>query len=169
MKIDDLVQLMRDNAQKIAALTRGLSADEAIWKPDANTWSVLEIINHLYDEEKEDFRVRLKIILETPELDWPPIDPAGWVVARHYNARKLEPSLDNFLDERTTSLAWLATMQAANWESVYQAQFGAIRAGDMLTAWVTHDHLHMRQLVELLRSMVLEKTQPFEGQYAGEW
>ena len=169
MKIEDIVQLMKDNAQKIAALTRGLSEEEAGWKPDANTWSVVEVINHLYDEEKEDFRVRLKIILETPELEWPPIDPEGWVGDHRYHARKLASSLDSFLDERAKSLDWLATMQTAKWETVYQAHFGPIQAGDMLTAWITHDHHHMRQLVELLRSISLEKMQPFEGQYAGKW
>jgi len=49
------------------------------------------------------------------------------------------------------------------------ASFGPIKAGDMLTAWVTHDHHHMRQLVELLYALVLEKMAPFEGRYAGQW
>ena len=57
---------------------------------------MLEIVNHLYDEEQYDFRVRLRYILESQEGDPPPIDPDGWAVERRYNERDLGDSLANF-------------------------------------------------------------------------
>jgi len=169
MNINDFIPIMRENARKIETLVNKVSLHEARWKPDPNAWSILEVINHLFDEEKEDFRVRLDIILHHPEKKWPPIDPEGWVGSRNYNSRELHPSLANFLQEREASLAWLPKLTKAAWKTEYMASFGPIKAGDMLTAWVTHDHHHMRQLVELLYALVLEKMAPFEGRYAGQW
>jgi hypothetical protein len=44
-----------------------------------------------------------------------------------------------------------------------------MRAGDMLAAWVAHDLLHMRQLVELHRTYTVTQLAPYDTRYAGEW
>ncbi len=46
-----------DNAERISALVRGITIQDARWQPEPGTWSILEVVNHLYDEEREDFRV----------------------------------------------------------------------------------------------------------------
>ena len=158
-----------DNADRIAALVRGVNQDEARWKPDRTTWSFLEVINHLHDEEVEDFRVRLDIILHNPEKPWPPIDPEAWVSQRRYNQRDLEASLKSFLDSRAASLEWLHGLGNPDWDATYQAPWGVMRAGDMFVAWVTHDQLHMRQLVELHRLRTADMARPYRLDYAGSW
>jgi hypothetical protein len=47
--------------------------------------------------------------------------------------------------------------------------FGTIRGGDMLAAWVAHDQLHMRQLVELHRAYAGQMAAPYVLDYAGNW
>ncbi len=42
-------------------------------------------------------------------------------------------------------------------------------AGDLLAAWVAHDVLHLRQLVELRYAYLVEEAQPNSVGYAGEW
>jgi hypothetical protein len=44
-----------------------------------------------------------------------------------------------------------------------------MKAGEMLSCWVAHDNLHMRQLVELRRSRLENLTAPYYLGYAGEW
>ncbi|WP_367392354.1 hypothetical protein [Lewinella sp. LCG006] len=39
---------------------------------------------HLYNEEREDFRQRVKLILEDPTQPLPAIDAANWVLERAY-------------------------------------------------------------------------------------
>jgi hypothetical protein len=169
MELEQLRETLAANAARLRHLVQGVGPGEAHWKPDEETWSIVEVINHLYDEERFDFRVRLEIILYHPEEKWPPIDPQGWVKARGYNERPLAPSLENFLTEREASLVWLASLPAPAWEMVYEAPFGPIRAGDMAASWVAHDLLHMRQLVELLHAATLRATAPYDTRYAGEW
>jgi hypothetical protein len=169
MDIFFLTRQLTDNAARLEALVRGVSLEEASWKPDRDTWSVLEVVNHIYDEEREDFRLRIDIILNRPDEPWPGIDPEGWVVERKYNERDLEDSVKNFLSEREASLEWLSTLENPNWDAPYQAHFGSIRAGDVFASWVAHDQIHMRQLVELHRAHTADKAEPFQVDYAGTW
>ncbi|MBI4674983.1 MAG: DinB family protein [Chloroflexi bacterium] len=169
MNFATLFAHLSSHTQAIHALTRGISLEEARWKPDAESWSILEVINHLYDEERRDFRVRLDIILHRPAEPFPPIDPPRWVVQEKYNERDLEASVQNFLDERANSLRWLSSLQAPNWDASITNQFGTITAGEMFSAWVAHDILHLRQLVELHYALVARDAEPFGVEYAGEW
>ena len=43
----------------VRALVAPLSLGDARWRPEEGGWSVLEIVNHLADEETQDFRQRL--------------------------------------------------------------------------------------------------------------
>ncbi len=54
-------------------------------------------------------------------------------------------------------------------EAVTQTPWGSIRAGDMLAAWVAHDLLHTRQLVELRWAYTTSAVLPFRVNYAGDW
>jgi hypothetical protein len=164
-----LLAMFESNTGRIRSLVEGVTPEQGRWKPDPKSWSILEVINHLYDEEREDFRVRLDIILHRPDQAWPPIDPQGWVTSRAYQERELAPSLQSFLDERASSLDWLRGLTVSDWQAGYQTRFGLIRAGDMFAAWVAHDTLHMRQLVELHRAYILLLTEGYDTQYAGEW
>jgi len=137
-------------AERIRVLVEGVSDEQARWKPDAASWSILEVVNHLYDEEREDFRVRLDLLLHQPEIVAPPIDPQAWVTARAYNERDRGESLANFLAERRRSLDWLRGLGAPDVAAEIVMPWGAVyHPGDMAAAWVSHDLLHLRQLVEL--------------------
>ena len=63
MNLEEFTVQMVNHAAAIRSLAQGISDEQARWKPDPDSWSLLEVINHLYDEERQDFRVRLEIIL----------------------------------------------------------------------------------------------------------
>lgn len=169
MEFSEIFHSLETAAERIAALARGLDSEQARWKPDPDSWSVLEVINHLYDEEQLDFRVRIDYVLYRPGEEPPSIDPPRWVIERAYNSRELETSLQNFIDERRRSLAWLRALDAPDWDATYTASWGSIRAGDLLTAWAAHDLLHLRQLVELHWALLHRLTAPYLTAYAGDW
>lgn len=169
MDIERLASQMAENAVRIQALVRGVSDQQARWQPDPASWSILEVVNHLLDEEREDFRVRLDHTLHRPGEPWPPIDPGGWVKERKYNQQDPEGSLSEFLSEREASLSWLRKLTAPDWKATYEAPFGLIAAGDVFAAWVAHDLLHMRQLVELHWAYTTAMVEPYRTTYAGTW
>jgi hypothetical protein len=105
MDLEYVTARMADNAEVIRALAQGVAGEQARWRPDPTSWSILEVINHLYDEEIEDFRTHLDVILRQTR-PWPSIDPQGWITARRYNERDLEQSLEGFM--RAEGIAHLA-------------------------------------------------------------
>jgi len=169
MLFETLCQELGSGAELIRQLVSGTTAEEARARPAPESWSILEVVCHLYDEEIEDFRQHLDLILHHPEDPWPGIDPAGWVTARRYNQRDLDEMLENFLVERKQSLEWLRSLAAPDWDVEYSSTLGAMKAGDMLSSWVAHDNLHVRQLVELRRDRIERVSQPYDIRYAGDW
>jgi hypothetical protein len=169
MEFETLYQELAHGVEMIRALTRGITPAEARLKPSPESWSILEVMCHLNDIEREDFRWHLDSILHRPAEEWTPIDPASWVTTRGYNERNLAETLDSFLAERDKSLAWLMSLSTPNWEAEHSDQFGSIKAGEMLASWVAHDNLHIRQLVELRRIRIVSLAEPFDVGYAGEW
>jgi hypothetical protein len=155
------------SVQVIRRLVAGVGDAQARWKPGPERWSILEVVNHLRDEEREDFRFRFRHLLERPAEPAPPIDPPRWVVERRYNERELEPSLESFVAERRASLAWLATLEAPDLGAA--SPVTGRTAGELLAAWVAHDLLHIRQITKLHYDFWAREVSPLRLDYAGEW
>lgn len=158
------------NATAIEHLVAGMDAAQARWKPTPGDWSALEVINHLADEEREDFRARIQHVLSGSDEPAPPINPEGWVVERAYNQRDLGESVADYLQERQRSLEWLRGLTDVSWDMpVRDSPRLGFRIGDLLVSWVAHDILHQRQLIELKWAYGLTTYTPYDADYAGDW
>lgn len=170
MNYKPFIEYLERNALAIHSLAGNVSAEKASWKPSPEKWSILEIMAHLYDEEREDFRTRLDLLLHSPGKKWPPIDPQGWVAERQYSKRDMQETVRAFLEEREKSLEWLRELASPAWDNSHEHPvFGTIRAGDLLGSWVAHDLLHIRQLTHVLWQDVTELSRPYTLAYAGAW
>ncbi|MBU1700388.1 MAG: DinB family protein [Candidatus Eisenbacteria bacterium] len=165
-----MMDRMESNADVIKHLVHGVPAAQAAWKPAPDKWSLLEVMVHLLDEEREDFRVRVDILLNRPGDPWPPINPTGWVTEREYAKRDLEVSLLEFLEERSHSVAWLRSLPSPAWDNFDKHPIaGKITAGDIFSSWVAHDFLHIRQLTRLHFNYLQDQVDPHSLEYAGDW
>ena len=167
--LNDCITRLKASSEVIQRLARGVSDDQARWKPAPTEWSILDVVCHLLDEEREDFRQRTRLTLEDPTQEWPPIDPQGWVVTRRYAERDLAATLDAFVAERQASLTWLQSLDAPDWDQGrrHPASF-TLRAGDLLLSWVAHDLWHIRQLADLHREYLgAVAAPPYDIRYAG--
>lgn len=157
------------NKHIFKALLSGLSKEEYLWKSQPDKWCMLEIVCHLHDEEREDFRFRTKHILENPELVLPPIDPPAWVHERKYMDQDFEIVVEKFLTERQISLNWLQTLESPKWENVHHhPKLGEMTAKMMLTNWLAHDYLHIRQITKV-KFDHLQVQSKESLSYAGVW
>lgn len=130
---------------------------------------MLEIVCHLYDEEREDFRARTRHVLDTPLEALTPIDPVGWVVERQYMQQEYAAMLGKFLEERQQSVTWLQSLQSPSWDNAYiHPKFGPLTAKMFLTNWLAHDYLHIRQ-IDRLKHQYLEHISGEKLDYAGGW
>ncbi len=169
MNLEYFIDRLAKNRGVFEALVRGVSVEQGKWRPAPDKWSILEVVNHLLDEEIEDFRQRLTLTLADPKQAWPPIDPRGWVMSRGYYERDLEPSLNNFFAERQKSLDWLGQLTNPNWQNSNEGPNGTLTAGDLLASWLAHDFLHIRQLSRLHWQYAGAISHPYQTTYAGPW
>ena len=170
MNARGLIGSLEHFALMLPAVVRGVSQDDARWKPDDGNWSILEIVRHLGDEEVEDFRTRLRLTLENPKQDWPSINPPQWAIDRRYNECNLDDALERFVSERNASTKWLHGFRDSDWSKTHTHQkFGSMRAGDLLTAWAAHDALHLRQIAKRMHQLAQRDGGEFSASYAGEW
>ncbi len=170
MKLDFVIERLAHNGAAIDVLAAGVDDTHARWRPSADEWSILEVINHLVDEEREDFRQRIDFTLHRQGEPWPLTDPPGWVLTRRYNERDLGESRAYLRVEREKSLGWLRGLTAPDWSLGYDhPRAGILTAGDLLASWLVHDLLHIRQLTELHYAYMAVAAPGRRVDYAGDW
>ena len=170
MNVSELIDRLERFPWVLEALVGAMTSDEALRRPSASDWSVLEIISHLVDEEIEDFRLRLRSTLEDPDRAWALNDLDDVSEKRAYRENDLVERLARFATERGDSIEWLRSLNAPDWSLAYEhPQVGKISAGDLLASWAAHDQLHLRQLAKRLYEQTISDATDVAGDYAGAW
>jgi hypothetical protein len=169
MEFNTFYQELQNSTEMIRALLAGVTQEVAGLKPGAESWSMLEVVCHLYDEEREDFREHLDFILHRQNEKWHAIDTGVWVTERKYNQQDFAEMQEKFFAEREKSFTWLRGLVNPDWEKTFTTEYRTISAGEMFACWVAHDNLHIRQLVELRRMRLENITKPYKLEYAGDW
>jgi hypothetical protein len=165
-----VIERLASNLQVFGGLVVGVSGEQARWKPEPERWSLVEVMSHLVDEERDDFRTRLELTLRAPAEPWPPINPEQRAVDDGYLDRDLSAMYDSFVAERNESLEWLRSL--GNVDLTLQHQHptvGPMLAGDLLCAWLAHDLIHIRQMTRLHYQYHLAMSEPYTVAYAGRW
>jgi hypothetical protein len=170
INIDETVRQLSANAEAMRALVQTISEDQAQWKPSPETWSLNEVMGHVYNEERIDFRKHLKEMFNNPPLGW------GEFHSKEYiKVKNCQQALEGFITERKASIAWLRALEKPVWDFKVQSSFGpsntiiTLSAGDILVSWVEHDYLHLRQINELLHAWNVKQSFPYSVDYAGGW
>ncbi len=170
MNLTFIIQRLSANIGVFEKLCEGVSNEQVRWKPSPEKWSILEVVNHLYDEEREDFRARTQLLLKKNNAPLPPIAPKKWVTERNYNAQDFSKSLQNFLAERQKSLDWLTHLKLPDWQGSYNhPRLGKMTAETLLANWLAHDFLHIRQLNRLHWEYFAAQVPHINLAYAGNW
>jgi DinB superfamily len=154
----------------VGSLLQSVPLEVACWKPNPEAWSILEVVCHMADEERKDFRPRLKSLMfdNPPGSSITPLNPPAWIVEGKYNTRDLTDSLSDFQIERQQSLGWLRSLPT-DLQLERTAPDRDITAGQVLYSWLGHDYLHIRQITRLHYDFLALETQAYDIGYAGDW
>lgn len=164
-----IIEQLQKNKTVFYNLLKDEKEAKFLWRPSPDKWNLLEIICHLYDEERDDFRFRVQWVLNTPYEIPPPIDPHGWVKKHNYIEQDYKTMLDKFIIERAQSIIWLTSLEHANWNNSFEhSKLGILTAKHFLVNWLAHDYLHIKQILKLKFDYL--KYQSEESlDYAGVW
>ncbi len=169
MNYNEIIRQLKVNAEAIRNLVETVPEAQAEWSPKPETWSLRRTMEHVYNEERIDFRKHLKEMLATPPQPWSEFPRDEYI-----GVANLRQALEGFLEEREASLAWLAGLKSPDWDFTQQAVFdpehtATMHTGDVLVSWVAHDYLHIRQINELLFAWNEKDGAPYSVRYAGGW
>ena len=169
MDYDYIFFKLEQNIGVFKSLLSEIPSEQYLWKKNEEKWCLLEIVCHLYDEEREDFRTRLKYVLEDPAKDPPRFNPINWVTERKYLEQDYNKMLEKFLKERTKSLKWLYSLKNPQWDNTYKhASLGPMSGHLYISNWLAHDYMHIRQIIQL-KFDYLKKVSGESLIYAGNW
>lgn len=144
---DLALKVLIRNKQLIPSLLDGLSPELHEWSPVPGKWNLTYIMAHLYDEERLDFKARIKHLFKGEKTPFSAIDPEAWEVKHNYHQLKFENVLQSWVAERHQSIQWLKENADQDWNSYQDHQhFGKMSATMLLANWVAHDLLHIRQI-----------------------
>lgn len=170
MNVEKMIRSLGRFGHMLPEVVREVTEDDVHWRPPSGAWSILEVVCHLGDEEEFDFGQRVRLTLTDASATWPPIDPEGWAIERHYNEGSMDDAVRRFVHLRNESVQWLRAEADPDWSATYEhPKFGPFRAGDILAAWVAHDYLHLRQISKRMFEMAARDAGEFSIRYAGEW
>ncbi len=164
-----IIEQLQQNKSVFYNLLKDVNKDMLLWKQTPEKWCLLEIVCHLYDEEREDFRFRTKWVLDKPNQTPPAFNPVVWVSERNYMQQDYNNMLNKFISEREQSISWLKSLDKPKWENYYEhPKKGKLTAKFFLTNWLAHDYLHIRQIIKL-KFDYLEHQSGEMLDYAGIW
>jgi hypothetical protein len=146
----NIISELAKNKDVFFHLLTGAEKETYLWRNEPGKWCLLEIICHLFDEEREDFRSRMKQVIENPAEQFPRIHPEEWVGERDYISKYYVLMLRKFIEEREASVEWLMSLSDEGWSNIYNhPESGEMTAYTFLINWLAHDYLHIKQIIKL--------------------
>lgn len=166
---EQLINRLEKNLSVINDQFNNREREEYFYKPDTESWSMIQVLSHLVDEEGFDFRARLFSVIDDPHKKIPSFDPVETMAAKNFVDEDYNELLDQFMDERINSVAMLRLVEKSKWDNAYDhPKVGPLSARFFLANWVAHDYIHIQQINRLAYQYLKKKTQ-IDLKYAGNF
>ena len=118
-------------------------------------WSLVEIISHLRDVEREVNLPRIQTFSRDENPFITADDTDMWVSERGYAADNGETALREFIAARLETLDALKKLSDADWQRAGRhAIFGPITLQEQMAFMAEHDRVHLRQIFRIARKEV---------------
>ena len=141
-----LIESLQATPRDLARLLRPIDASAALWRSAPNEWCIADVVAHLgYCEAPYLARLRRVVEQENPfEPALPPNESA------HDLTRPLAELLEAFVALRAETVAFLSGLDQRDWgRPLVHASLGPTKLRDQVQELVTHDNMHLEQIVAL--------------------
>jgi uncharacterized damage-inducible protein DinB len=151
------LEILRGTPSRLKAALKGVPKAVLLWTPAPGKWSILEIVCHLRDMERDAYLARYRRILaeDTPAL--PDIDGDTYSLENDYRSQKLTEVLRDWTRLRRESLKLLAGAKRADWERAgVHDTAGRLTLADFLRRHAHgNDEAHLGQIEAIVRRHAL--------------
>lgn len=147
---EDPVKILAATPKKLQRLTKGASPARLRKRPEANKWSVSEILAHMADAEIV-VSWRVRFILGNPGAPIQAFDQDSWVTALHYDKRDPRQSLEQMRALREANVALLKSLSPEQWKHCgMHSERGQESVEHIMRMFAGHDLNHLQQVERML-------------------
>jgi hypothetical protein len=148
-----LIRLLEHTHPTLIRLTSSLPEPALDFHPEADAWSIRDILAHLVDGETSVIRARFERILKEDHPSLPPTDEKEQTAHRTKTRDALEVLLREFALQRAASLDMIKMVGESDWRREgYHPEYGHFTAQEWLGRWANHDTVHLRQIESTLEA-----------------
>ncbi|MBO9596315.1 MAG: DinB family protein, partial [Cohnella sp.] len=162
-EMNEAVQVLERTPDILTGLLSGLSENWLKADEGENTWTPIQVVEHLIEGEKTNWIPRVEWIIERGDAEpFPPFD--RYAHLRESSGEFAEQKLSEFRMLRSHSLTRLRSLidHAEVLERRgYYPQFGAVKLKELLSTWVVHDLTHMNQILRVMAKRYQQDVGPW--------
>ncbi len=154
--IQQAVNMVAGTPAILEALLEPLNESQLNWKQDEESWSIRQVVEHLYNADNMAFAGRIAFIMANDGAAMPAISPEERARERAPEGISIVELLGLF---RTRRLQNCATVRAFDPEplahTVTHQEYGAFAAWDFLLEWPYHDLSHLAQIGHIIKAQLV--------------
>ena len=142
-----LLAILRSTPAALASMLEPLAPEAWIAPPAAEEWSIVEIMCHIRDVEREIDQPRINLVLNQSEPFIPAQMPDEWAKERGYASQDGPSALRAFTQARLGTLKTLVGLEPGQWSrKARHAIFGPTSLQELVSFNAEHDRLHIQQV-----------------------
>ncbi|MFQ3575997.1 MAG: DinB family protein, partial [Cytophagales bacterium] len=149
--LDKSLEILKSTPNVISVMLQNLSDEWTNGNEGENTWTAKEVVAHLIVCEETDWLPRIKIILNSPETVFSPIDmQAHFEIAKN---NELQTLLNVFKEHREMCLNQLKSFELSESDFLktgIHPKCGEVTLQQVLSTWVAHDMSHIAQIARII-------------------
>jgi hypothetical protein len=154
--LDQILPLLEQNPQRIAALVADLSPEQLRSRPAEKEWSLVDVLAHL----RSCCDVWGGCIRTIAAEDRPTIkamNPTRWIKQTDYSDLEFRPSFEAYLAQRAELIAYLKSLPSESWlreATITGAGKPQVRSVLTYAEWIAvHERSHIRQIGKIVEAM----------------
>jgi len=143
--------------QTLKASLKGLSKKVLLWTPAPGKWSILEILCHMRDMEREAYIERYTRVLSEDEPKLPDLNGESFAILRAYRSQKAPEVVREWVALRRQTLQLLRKTGKAQWARAgIHATAGRLTMEDLIQRHALgNDTAHLGQIEAIKRRFVV--------------
>jgi uncharacterized damage-inducible protein DinB len=147
------LEILRATPAKLKAALKGVPKAVLLFTPAPGKWSILEIVCHLRDMERDAYLARYQRILAEMEPLLPDVDGDAYSLENDYRSAKLSEALRDWTRLRRESLKLLSGVKRDQWDraGVHSAAGRLTMADFVRRQAVGNDEAHLAQIEAIKR------------------
>lgn len=163
-QLNEAIEVLERTPKALALFLGGLSDGWLQADEGAGTWTPAQVVDHLIEAERTNWIPRLVTLLEAGEtLPFPPFDRFAHLEAEE---GPIEEKCRAFELVRTGNIGLLRSLIASDEllaRTGLHPAFGAVKASELLSAWVLHDLTHLSQIVRVMAGRYRADVGPYQA------